>query len=219
MNSRQVGILISVLLLGPAIGLAQDSNPRTVVVPSVPSYLKTKVAAPAPFKARAPRTPDGVVPLGSQLSIRVDDKIKKPSKGERRFFEAEIVRDFVSNGTVLIPSGTRVRGRVAPSTNGSPELALTALELDGSWLSLQTETVSYQEPTGSKRGKWLKAARIGLLAAEVAGGVACRRPGISGGLDQAENALKAIDIFRPGPKNRQTFDFRLARSLRVAGER
>ena len=100
MNIRKVGNFVTVLLLGAAIGLAQNSTPKIVVVPSVPDYLRAKIAAPDPVKVRDLRTQDGVVPLGSQLSIRVDDKIKEPSKGERRFFEAQVVRDLSQGNEV-----------------------------------------------------------------------------------------------------------------------
>lgn len=119
------------------------------------------------------------VPAGTELAVRVNQRIdvKHAVAGER--FSGEIVEPVTRNGAVLIPRGTPVYGRIDEAHHrghfkGSSvlELRLVSMRLNGYDYSLDTH-----DTVRSKKGKGKRSAGfiggltgVGMLIGGVAGG-------------------------------------------------
>ncbi|MGA8938649.1 MAG: hypothetical protein WB439_05730, partial [Acidobacteriaceae bacterium] len=102
------------------------------------------------------------VPAGTELAIRIDQRIsaRYGHAGER--FNGNVVDPVVSNGAVLIPRGTPVSGRVVEAHRGGHfrgrsilELRLTAMTLNGYEYPLDTH-----DTVRTRRGKGRRSAGI-----------------------------------------------------------
>jgi hypothetical protein len=120
-------------------------------------------AGPAP--AAQPGQPPAVsisVPAGTELAIRIDQRISVRNSRAGDRFNGNVVDPVVSNGTVIIPNGTPVSGRVVEAHHGGHfrgrsvlELRLTAMTLNGYEYQLDTH-----DTVRSRRGKGRRSAGI-----------------------------------------------------------
>ncbi len=102
------------------------------------------------------------VPAGTELAIRIDQRIsvKNSRAGDR--FNGNVVDPVLSNGTVVIPNGTPVSGRIVESHHGGHfrgrsvlELRLTAMTLNGYEYPLDTH-----DTVRTRKGKGRRSAGI-----------------------------------------------------------
>jgi hypothetical protein len=151
-----------------------------------------------PQPSAAPPAPNGAptqpynltVPAGTELSVRVNERIDVKHAVPGEHFTGEIVEPVMSNGTVLIPKGTPVRGRIDEAHRrghfkGSSvlELRLVSMTLNGNEYGLDTH-----DTVRSKKGKGKRSAGLiggltgaGMLIGGIAsGGVGLAIGGASG---------------------------------------
>ena len=100
------------------------------------------------------------VPAGTELAIRINQNISVKHTPAGSHFTGEVAESVTSNGSVLIPRGTPVRGRVDASHErghfkGSSilELRLTSMTLNGSEYGLDTH-----DNVHTKKGKGKRTA-------------------------------------------------------------
>jgi len=153
-------------------------------------------SAPASGNSSVPNAPiirpvDVQVPAGTELSIRVNQRIsvKQAHVGDR--FTGEVVRPIMSGNSVAIPAGTPVDGVIDASHRRGHfkgasvlELRLVSMSLNGQRYSLDTA-----DNVRSKKGKGKRsAAMIGggagagmLIGGLATGGVGLLVGGLIGG--------------------------------------
>jgi hypothetical protein len=119
------------------------------------------------------------VPAGTELAIRIDQRISVRSSRAGDRFNGNVEEPVVNNGAVIIPRGTPVSGRVVESHRGGHfrgrsvlELRLTAMTLNGYEYPLNT-----RDSGRTQRGKGRRSAGIiggmtgaGMLIGGVASG-------------------------------------------------
>ncbi len=152
------------------------------------------IAPPSPNGAPAqPATTAAynlTVPAGTELAVRVNQRIDVKHAVPGEHFTGEIVEPVMSNGAVLIPRGTPVRGRIDEAHRRGHfkgrsvlELRLVSMTLNGSEYGLDTH-----DTVRSKKGKGKRSAGIiggltgaGMLIGGLAsGGVGLAIGGASG---------------------------------------
>lgn len=188
---------------------ASAPAPATTPAPTAPS------AAPAPAQgapnaqqaANVPQ-PGPVVPEGTVLRIRVNQRISVKTSHAGDAFDGTIVEPVAVNGAEVIPAGSTARGRVVEAHKRGHfkgrsilELTLTGLDVNGRHYRLDTGTV-----VRTKKGKGKRTAAfigggtgVGMLIGGVAtGGVGLLIGGLSGAgagtLGAAFTGNKDIDI-------------------------
>jgi hypothetical protein len=102
------------------------------------------------------------VPAGTELAIRIDQRISVKTSEAGDHFNGNVVEPVSTNGTVVIPSGTPVSGRVVEAHHGGHfrgrsvlELRLTAMTLNGYEYPLDTH-----DSVRSQKGKGRRSAGI-----------------------------------------------------------
>ena len=149
-----------------------------------------------------------VVPDGTVLHIRINQRISVKTSHEGDPFDGTIVNPVAVNGVEVIPAGSIARGRVVASHKRGHfkgrsvlELTLTGLDVNGRHYRLDTGTV-----VRTKSGKGKRTAAfigggtgVGMLIGGVAsGGVGLLIGGLSGAgagtLGAAFTGNKDIDI-------------------------
>lgn len=166
------------------------SGPEISAVSQVPT---DSGMAQGPAAAQAPTAPAEVsIPAGTSLAIRVDQTISVKTSRPGDEFTGEIVEPILaSDNSILVPKGTRVRGRVDAAHRRGHfkgasllELRLTAMRLNGTEYPLET-----REFAESKRGKGKRSAALigggaglGMLVGGLAsGGAGLLWGGLAGG--------------------------------------
>ncbi len=145
----------------PAPGTVPPAT-NPVITPLGPGASPTYSAPVSPTTSGAPATANlsMTVPAGTGLSIRVNERIsvKTAHAGDR--FTGEIVEPVARNGSVVIPKGTPVSGRIDESHKRGHfkgrsylELRLTAMTLNGSEYPLNTH-----DNVQTKKGKGKRTA-------------------------------------------------------------
>jgi hypothetical protein len=154
---------------------------------------------PAP-PARQPGQPPAVslsIPAGTELAIRIDQRLSARSSYAGEHFNGNVVEPVLNNGTVIIPNGTPVSGRVVEAHHGGHfrgrsilELRLTAMTLNGYEYPLDT-----RDTVRSRRGKGRRSAGIigGMTGAGMLiGGIATGGVGLAIGAAAGAGAGTAI---------------------------
>lgn len=144
----------------------------------------------APAQPGTPAVYNLTVPAGTELAVRVNQRIDVKHAVAGEHFTGEIVEPVVRNGAVLIPKGTPVRGRIDEAHRRGHfkgrsvlELRLVSMTLNGSEYGLDTH-----DTVRSKKGKGKRSAGIiggltgaGMLIGGLAsGGVGLAIGGASG---------------------------------------
>jgi hypothetical protein len=155
-------------------GPSQSGSPQPG--PGQPASAKpSAVGAPAP-------PPEVNIPAGTTLAIRVDQTISVKASHPGDQFTGEVVDPIAaSDGSMLVPKGARVKGRVDASHKrgrfkGSSvlELRLTSIELNGTDYRVETRDLEER-----KKGKGKRSAAfigggsgVGMLIGGLAAGPA-----------------------------------------------
>lgn len=203
------------------------STTSNATTPAQP--LTTPAPAPANSSAPAPNAPvitpvDVNVPAGTELAIRINQRIsvKDAHAGDR--FTGEVVRPVMSGNSVAIPARTPVDGVIDASHKrghfkGSSvlELRLVSMNINGQRYSLDTA-----DNVRTKKGKGKRSAAIiggGAGAGMLIGGIASGGVGllvgglVGGGAGTAVGGLTGNkDIVIPAES---VVNFKLADDLAV----
>ena len=194
----------------PSSANTAATNPASTPAPAAsPQSAKPAPAAAGEQQAsNAPQPAPVVVPEGTELRIRINQRISVKTSHEGDPFDGTIVSPVAVNGIEVIPAGSIARGRVVASHKRGHfkgrsvlELTLTGLDVNGRHYRLDTGTV-----VRTKKGKGKRTAAfigggtgVGMLIGGVAsGGVGLLIGGLSGAgagtLGAAFTGNKDIDI-------------------------
>ncbi|MFP5237482.1 MAG: hypothetical protein ACLGSD_16415 [Acidobacteriota bacterium] len=193
------GDTITTIVQPPAPGQKQPTVTTTTTPPpagmpkpqaSGPTISSLAQAAPQQSAQAAP--PQVSIPKGTRLAIRVDQTISVKTSRPGDEFTGEIVEPiYAPDNSILVPKGTRVRGRVDAAHRRGRfkgasylDLRLTAMRLNGTEYPLET-----REFAESKRGKGRRTAGLigggaglGMLVGGLAsGGAGLLWGGLAGG--------------------------------------
>jgi outer membrane murein-binding lipoprotein Lpp len=137
------------------------------------------------------------IPAGTELAIRIDQRISVKSSHAGEHFSGTIVDPLVSNGSVVVPRGTPVAGRIDESHRRGHfkgrsilELRLTSMTLNGYEYPLDTH-----DKVETKRGKGRRSAGIigGMTGAGmIIGGIASGGVGLGIGAAAGAGSGTAI---------------------------
>lgn len=163
---------------------AYDANgqPQPGVAPPPPNVAPAQPGAPPPY--------DLTVRAGTELAVRVNERIDVKHAVPGEHFTGEIVEPVMSNGAVLIPRGTPVQGRVDEAHRRGHfkgrsvlELRLVSMTLNGYQYGLDThDTVRTKKGKGKRTAGFIGGLTgAGMLIGGIAsGGVGLAIGGASG---------------------------------------
>ncbi len=213
----------SVRFLGPD-GTAQSYSVGDVAALEFGSTAPAPAAAPAPAPARSSsprsrRAPEGVtVPAGTQISIRMIDRIdaKVTAIGEQ--FRASIDDPVVVDGETVIPRGADctvqvMRAESGGRMRGRDELALTLFDITvkGQTYAVTTNYAELQSRSEGKETakKTIGGAAAGALIGGILGGGKGALIGTAagGGAGAAASAIKGPHL-QVDPETRLMFELR-----------
>lgn len=127
--------------------------------PGAAPYSESVATTPQPPQPGQPPAVSMQVPAGTELAVRIDQRISVKTSREGDRFNGNVVEPVTaSTGSVIIPTGTPVSGRVVDSHHGGHfrgrsvlELRLTAMTLNGYEYPLDThDTVRSQKSKGRR---------------------------------------------------------------------
>jgi hypothetical protein len=194
----------------PSSANPATTNPASTPAPAASPQSAAPASSPAAAQqaSNAPQTEPVVVPDGTVLHIRINQRISVKTSHEGDPFDGTIVSPVAVNGVEVIPAGSIARGHVVASHKRGHfkgrsvlELTLTGLDVNGRHYRLDTGTV-----VRTKNGKGKRTAAfigggagVGMLIGGVAsGGVGLLIGGLSGAgagtLGAAFTGNKDIDI-------------------------
>ena len=156
-----------------------------------PAVSDPKVSA-VPQPPPAPVPVNVTIPAGTELKIRIDQRISVKTSRPGEAFSGEIVQPVMaSDGSALIPKGARVKGIVDAAHRRGHfkgrsilELRLTSLELNGQEYPLKAADLQRTKKGKGKRSTAFIAggSGLGMLVGGVAtGGVGLLVGGLVGG--------------------------------------
>jgi hypothetical protein len=162
-----------------AVSVAPDEPPPAATTPRTqPPPARPSQPAPPPAQ---PRTVTSTVPVGTSLAIRMNDELSTQTSQAGDAFTATLVAPIVdAMGTVLVPAGATVRGRVtavAPSTRvgetAAMKLAFEAISFGGQSYPLHAtvERADVQQKSRSSVGEQAGKVAVGAAAGAVLGRV------------------------------------------------
>jgi hypothetical protein len=181
----------------PAAGQTAQAVTTVVTPAAAAAAVGTAAGGAAPVQAVAGGPPvirpaDVNIPAGSQLEIRINQRISVKTTPAGSSFDGEVVESWQdANGRVILPKGTPVGGVVDESHRRGHfkgasilELRLTSLTLNGTQYPLETRDL-----TRTKKGKGKRTAALigggtglGMLIGGVAsGGTGLLIGGLAGG--------------------------------------
>jgi hypothetical protein len=184
---QQVATTITPPAPGPA---PHRTNP--VITPlgpdGQPAPVGSATAANGGQPAAAPVQPAAplslTVPAGTELAIRINERISVKSSRAGDHFSGEVVEPVDSNGTMVIPKGTPVSGRIDESHRRGHfkgrsvlELRLTSMTLNGTEYQLDTHDNVRTKKGKGKRSSAFIAGMTG--AGMVIGGIATGGVGLA----------------------------------------
>jgi len=188
------GTTVTSVVQPPAAG-QQSQAVSTTTTPPTPGQPVPAPSGPTVAAVPPPPPPQPVnvtIPAGTELAIRIDQRISVKTSHAGDTFTGEIQAPVMAgDGSTLVPKGADVNGVVAESHRGGHfkgrsvlELRLTSLVVNGTTYPLQTADL---EKTRKGKGKRSAAmigggAGLGMLVGGVAtGGVGLVVGGLVGG--------------------------------------
>lgn len=172
---------------------AAGQKVEAIATTTAPPVAGTPVPAPSAPKVSAVPVPVNVsIPAGTNLTIRIDQRISVKSSRSGDTFTGEIVTPVLAvNNDVLLPKDTEVAGVVDASHRRGHfkgrsllELRLTSLTLNGARYPLETADLARSKKGKGKRSAALigGGAGLGMLVGGLAtGGVGLAVGGLVGG--------------------------------------
>lgn len=179
-------------------------------------------ASPPPPPADSPNS--AAIPTGTVITVRMIDSVDSTTNQVGDQFHASLESDVVSNGTVVVPKGADVYGRLeqvqaAGSIKGQSQLQLelTDIRINGTMVPISTGDYDI---AGKSRGKQ-SAERIGGGAAlgAIIGAIAGGGKGAAIGAGVGAGAGTAVQVMTKGQQVRvpseTVLDFTLASPMRI----
>jgi hypothetical protein len=192
------GVTTTTVVQPPAAG-QKEPTVVTTSAPPAPGAPKPSPSGPVvsavaqPQTPAAPPAPAGVsIPAGTSLAIRVDQRISVQTSHAGDTFTGEIVQPITgSDGNLLVPKGSRVRGVIDAAHRRGRfkgasllELRLTAMTVDGHEYPVRTaDLVERKKGKGKRTAAFIGGGTgLGMLIGGVAsGGTGLLIGGLAGG--------------------------------------
>lgn len=158
-------------------------RPRPTPPPATPPPATPPPAPPAPPPAPVRRTVTETATVGTSVSLTLDETLSTETNQVGESFTATVASPvYASNGTIVIPAGARVRGRITQvqKSGRAGETALLGLafetvSFDGESYPLDA-TVTQADPervsrssTGETAGKVAVGAAAGAILGRILG--------------------------------------------------
>ena len=181
------GVTTTTVVQPPDTGQKEPTLVTTSAPPAAgtpkppPSSPVVSAVRQAPSLPAAPSAPVEVsIPAGTSLAVRVDQRISVKTSHAGESFTGEIVEPITaSDGNLLVPKGSRVRGVIDAAHRRGHfkgasllELRLTAISVDGTEYPVRTSDL-----TQRKKGKGKRSAAfigggsgLGMLVGGLASG-------------------------------------------------
>jgi hypothetical protein len=128
------------------------------------------------------RRADGVVPTGTELTVRLEEPLSSATATEEDRFIASVDRPVRVGGDVIVPAGSELRGIIRrsqpaerPQRAGRLELEFDALYVDGRRVDVRTSVVALEDEEAANNTK--RKAGIGAVLGGVVGGLLKGRTG------------------------------------------
>jgi hypothetical protein len=158
------------------------ANGQPVPVGTAPTESTPQPQTAAPVQPVAPVAL--TVPSGTELAIRINERISVKHSHAGDHFSGEVVEPIVQNGGVVIPKGTPVAGRIDAAHKRGHfkgasilELRLTSMTLNGNQYELDTHDSVRTKKGKGKRSSGFIAGMTG--AGMIIGGVATGGVGLA----------------------------------------
>jgi len=170
------------------------SDPKVTPIgePSADTGQQAAAQKPSPISTQAPAPAPVRIPAGTNLAIRVDQRISVKTSHAGDAFTGEVVDPVASgDGSILAPKGTEVGGVVVAAKargrfKGASELQLrlTSMTLNGTRYPLRTADLAQHKKGKGKRSAALigGGTGLGMLIGGIAtGGTGLLIGGLAGG--------------------------------------
>jgi hypothetical protein len=130
-------------------------------------------------KAETPRAASSEIPVGTELDVRLLDSLSSGRNQVEDRFRASTMVDLQSNGRVIIPAGSEMRGVVSGvekagkiDRKGSLQLAFDQITVNGRQYKLHgTVTQALEGEVNGEVGKLGAGAAVGGIIGGILGGV------------------------------------------------
>lgn len=181
------GAMALAVTLSLSWGCRSSVNPAVAAGPAAASEgdrSTAQAAAPAdkpsPMeRARASEAPPPEIPAGTTIRVRLNGEVDTARSRPGDRFSAVLAEPIMSDGRTLVARGANVQGVVRSSSpsgrlKGRAEIAiaLTAIEVNGSWVPVSTDSVGASSG-GHKKRNWTLiggGSGLGALIGGLAGG-------------------------------------------------
>ncbi len=179
-KKQAVSVAFAVLLVAAALSFAGCGTGTQKSASADTSGSAEPVAADAPGSLPATVPPPVTIPGGTNISVRLLETISSSTARSGQEFSAELAAPLVIQGQLILPRSSRLRGRVVSAREsgrlhkpGYLRLTLDALQMtDGSWVDIQTTSVSAEGRSQKKRDVTMigGVAGLGAIIGGIAGG-------------------------------------------------
>lgn len=179
--------------------------------------LRARVRGDEPAQARsgaggvnrrsAPRTTaPGVIPAGTEIDVRLADRLSSDTAEIEDRFEATTAVDLRQNGRIVIPAGSLVRGVVTDVRNagrierkGELQLSFDSITVNGRQYPIRATVVEALEAGGYREdaGKIGTGAAVGAIIGGILGGVRGALTGVLIGGGGVVAATEGQDVQLP----------------------
>jgi len=130
-------------------------------------------------RSEAPRSVSSVIPVGTELDVRLLDSLSSGRNQVEDRFRASTLVDLQSNGRVIIPAGSEMRGVVSGvekaghiDRKGALQLAFDQITVNGKQYKLHgTVTQALEGEVKGEVGKLGAGATVGGIIGGILGGV------------------------------------------------
>jgi hypothetical protein len=170
--------------------------------------LRVRAQGPATADQPMPSDADaraGIVPVGTQLDVRLQTSLNSATATAEQRFEATTVTDYAAGGRVLIPAGSTVRGFVGSvkaagkiDRRGSLTLSFDELRIANRSYRLRASVVQALDPKASQDNTRIGAgAAVGAILGGILGGTKGALLGVLVGGGGTMAATEGSDVDLP----------------------
>jgi len=165
-------------LPAPAPAAAPPPGPPTIA-PAAPPPDNGGLQTQRPYDQPTPAAPDLTIPAGTQLVVRMIDRVDSDVDRTGQTFRASVDEPTIINGQTVIPRGADATVKLVASTQSgkfagktSLTLALQQVLIDGRMVDTYTESVTKASASrGARTGEAVGGgAALGAIIGALAGG-------------------------------------------------
>jgi hypothetical protein len=225
--SFQVGSSVQKYNLADIVALKFDSERAASDMPVRPN--STLSHDPATAEHPGTKTPSSVtIPAGTRISVRTIDGIDSTKNHVGDRFQASLEEPLMVDGSVVVPKGANVYGRLAESKESGTFTGRSQLRLELTGIVVNGQTVPVAtgeyELTGKSRGastakRTVGGAAVGSIIGALAGGGkgAAVGAGVGGGLGAGSEVITKGDQVKVPSET--LLDFTLQQELSIPTHR